>query len=131
MIVKVKEGCGIATKSHNPKPRHSYYLKCWLFSNLFQIASRTLNGDAESLVVQETAEGVGMTLNRFSSSSRVCPYCYRSFGQNVDLQRHIRTHTGEKPYLCTHCPFRAAVKSSVTRHKRSIHGISDYSVIEI
>ena len=32
---------------------------------------------------------------------------------------HERSHTGEKPYACRHCDYRASVKSSVTTHERT------------
>lgn len=53
-----------------------------------------------------------------------CQVCGRVFGQMEDLRRHVRTHTGEKPYVCPCCPYRAAVKSSVLRHARMVHGHS-------
>ncbi|XP_045105152.1 longitudinals lacking protein, isoforms A/B/D/L-like isoform X7 [Portunus trituberculatus] len=50
-----------------------------------------------------------------------CGVCGRGFRLANDLRRHLRTHTGEKPYLCPHCPYRASQKQSVNRHVRTVH----------
>ncbi|XP_053674289.1 zinc finger protein 774-like [Anopheles nili] len=34
---------------------------------------------------------------------RQCPYCPKSFKYSHHLRYHIRTHTGEKPYVCEIC----------------------------
>ncbi|XP_069944218.1 zinc finger protein 674-like [Cherax quadricarinatus] len=50
-----------------------------------------------------------------------CPYCDFRFSQKERLKPHIRTHTGEKPYACTECPYRATQKSTLVSHVLCIH----------
>ena len=47
-----------------------------------------------------------------------CNICPRSFKKPSDLVRHIRTHTGEKPYKCEECGKSFSVGSTLNTHKK-------------
>ncbi|ELT95618.1 hypothetical protein CAPTEDRAFT_88353, partial [Capitella teleta] len=45
-----------------------------------------------------------------------CHYCDKAFVKNFDLQQHVRSHTGEKPFQCIVCGRAFAQKSNVKKH---------------
>lgn len=54
----------------------------------------------------------------YSNRKVVCAFCMRRFWSAEDLRRHMRTHTGERPFSCDICRRRFTLKHSMLRHRK-------------
>uniref|UniRef100_W5KT49 HIVEP zinc finger 2a n=1 Tax=Astyanax mexicanus TaxID=7994 RepID=W5KT49_ASTMX len=49
----------------------------------------------------------------------ICQYCGRACAKPSVLKKHIRSHTGERPYPCGPCGFSFKTKSNLYKHRKS------------
>lgn len=50
-----------------------------------------------------------------------CSVCGHSSVQKKDLVKHMRIHTGEKPFKCRYCEYRSTQSSNVNTHVKRVH----------
>ena len=50
----------------------------------------------------------------------ICKFCSKILDTRYKLERHLRTHTGERPFVCKKCHSRFNQKSSLKTHS-NIH----------
>nr|XP_057941621.1 zinc finger protein 341 isoform X2 [Doryrhamphus excisus] len=72
---------------------------------------RLRNGRKSPDVAAESLKAKGPKLK--------CNFCDKIFSKNFDLQQHIRSHTGEKPFQCIVCGRAFAQKSNVKKHMQT------------
>lgn len=46
-----------------------------------------------------------------------CKYCDKAYAQSNDLNKHLRTHVGENTYMCTQCPSAFKYQADLRSHE--------------
>ena len=54
----------------------------------------------------------------------LCTHCNKSCDRPSDLEKHMRVHTGEKPFQCQICDKKFADRSLFLKHTRT-HKVND------
>ncbi|XP_068211041.1 zinc finger and BTB domain-containing protein 7A-like isoform X14 [Palaemon carinicauda] len=62
-----------------------------------------------------------------SSKVRQCAYCSYSTVDSYNFRRHIRIHTGERPFPCSYCSYRASTKIILQQHLNIHTGEKPYA----
>ncbi|XP_075777368.1 zinc finger protein 40 isoform X2 [Pelodiscus sinensis] len=101
-----------SSSSLSINPSHSTHLPVAPLYNSAQIASVVNHGVEQicSLLKDQKPKKLG---------KYVCEYCNRACAKPSVLQKHIRSHTGERPYPCVTCGFSFKTKSNLYKHKKS------------
>ncbi|KAF6212303.1 hypothetical protein GE061_012825 [Apolygus lucorum] len=56
-----------------------------------------------------------------SEKNITCEYCDFRTSRRHSMRAHLRRHTGDRPYECTFCGYKAAQKGTLTKHIDVIH----------
>ncbi|XP_018328025.1 zinc finger protein 33B [Agrilus planipennis] len=96
------------------------------------IASKSVIKKTETFtedVMPSTSSGIIKTQRSPSFKTKKemkCSYCSKNFSHRGDLNKHVRTHTGDTPYQCETCWKDFRHKSNLTRHSKLHSGLKPY-----
>lgn len=58
-----------------------------------------------------------------SAYNYVCLLCSQHNNKRNDMRRHMRKHTGEKPYKCSYCGYMTSQRGALNVHIKIKHHI--------
>lgn len=101
-------------KYHNQFIHSNIYMCTQITNVLIKKKQKQLSGGL-------SVSGEEEFLRRLVSARFECPYCdYRCF-RKYDLDRHVRKHTGEKPYGCNQCEMKYSRLEHLKSHIKAKH----------
>lgn len=79
------------------------------------------SGTQPNYVSGNVDELLASSISARPTPTRKCSLCDKLCLSNAALTRHMRTHTGERPFPCPLCPYAARQRYDLTRHITALH----------
>lgn len=88
------------------------------------LSKGALEADADTQIISAEDEEKNADYNGrgkypdYTNRKVICAFCVRRFWSTEDLRRHMRTHSGERPFQCNICMRKFTLKHSMLRHQK-------------
>eukprot|EP00808_Paulinella_micropora_P025115 g16236.t1 len=69
---------------------------------------------------------IHLQLHKNGLLCHVCERCGRQVKRGSELKKHMKKHTGEKPFMCSFCDYKSNRRASLQRHMRTHTGEKPY-----
>ena len=72
----------------------------------------------------------GLVIYKSIVRNKICDLCGQRFLHQSDLTKHMRTHTGAKPFSCNLCDSNFARKDYLSKHMKSHRNKESKGLVE-
>ncbi|XP_066941684.1 protein tramtrack, alpha isoform-like isoform X3 [Macrobrachium rosenbergii] len=114
--LNVREGFRTGAESFNAKTSDVYPAQVPVVGSHVQVGGSRAHPVMKGLDSQAGKKSQYATYKKFQ-----CTSCEYTCDRKSFLAKHIRIHTGEKPYACPVCPYRSSQRSNLKTHIFSRH----------
>ncbi|XP_042883868.1 testis-specific zinc finger protein topi-like [Penaeus japonicus] len=98
------------------KPICAVFIRvCWLERK------KKLNSSEGIELSTGTKDDGGVVVQRGLWFRFTCNFCHKNFNHKNNFRKHLRTHTGEKPYMCPQCSYCSARSDLLRAHLHKKH----------
>ncbi|KAK9721001.1 Zinc finger, C2H2 type [Popillia japonica] len=81
-----------------------------------ELPNATMDPSVNQLITEPTPSTSAGPSSSYKTKQLKCTYCPKMFSHRGDMNKHLRTHTGEQPFSCHICQRKFKHTSNLKRH---------------